>query len=377
MRHAPQKDWYLGILSGTSIDGIDIVLADFSNEQPKVVAATTAEIPKSLRQQLTQLCTCQNNNEIFRLGVADRLFSQSVSEAVLTFLDDHGIAADEITAIGFHGQTIRHHPDIDTPFTWQLGCPETLATLCNIPVISHFRQKDIALGGQGAPLAPALHQAMFAQQDVDVAVVNLGGIANISFLGSDGTLNGFDCGPASTLLDYWYTQHHPNARTSYDVGGHWAKQGQVNQRLLEAMLSDPYFDKTPPKSTGREYFTPEWLHRHIQRDGNEVRAVDIQATVLELTAVTLVSALKEFAPAQQVYCCGGGVFNDALMARCAQLWKQAKWSNTQELGVAPQWVEGILFAWLARRFENRIVTDLTQVTGASRPALLGRYTPAI
>ncbi len=362
---------YIGILSGTSIDAIDLALISMKGEQIKLLHCYSHSFPLQLQQQLQALCTPQPN-ELVAFGLADREFALVASEAVQQLLSLNNLTARDITAIGSHGQTVRHHPEQSPAFSLQLGCAATLAANTGIAVVSHFRQKDIALGGQGAPLAPALHQALFQSPNAHRAVINLGGIANISWLPQQGEVIGFDCGPANTLLDAWYQQHHTGR---YDKNGAWASLGTVNQTLLNSCLTDPYFQQAPPKSTGREYFTLNWLQQHLSKQ-KKVEAKDVQATLLELTARSIIQALEHFAPTQQVFLCGGGVHNMQLVARLQQLATEINWQSTASLGVNPDWVEAILFAWLAHCHVAGLVGNLTAVTGAERPAVLGSYTPA-
>lgn len=362
---------YIGILSGTSIDAIDLALISMTGGEIKLLQCYSHSFPIQLQQQLQALCTPQPN-ELVAFGLADREFSLVAGEAVQRLLTLSNLTARDITAIGSHGQTVRHHPELSPAFSLQLGCAATLAAHTGIAVVSHFRQKDIALGGQGAPLAPALHQALFQSPSANRAVINLGGIANISWLPQQGEVIGFDCGPANTLLDAWYQQHHTER---YDKGGEWARLGIVNQTLLNSCLTDPYFKQKPPKSTGREYFTLHWLQHHLSKQ-HTLDPKDVQATLVELTAYSIVQALKQFAPAQQVFLCGGGVHNRQLLVRLQQLAAQINWQTTDTLGVDPDWVEAILFAWLAHCHVVGLVGNLTAVTGADRPAILGSYTPA-
>lgn len=363
---------YIGILSGTSIDAIDLALISMQGEQIKLLQCYSHSFPLSLQQRLQSLCTPQPN-ELVAFGLADREFALVASEAVQQLLTLCNLTASDITAIGSHGQTVRHHPELSPAFSLQLGCAATLAANTGIAVVSHFRQKDIALGGQGAPLAPALHRALFHSPNVNRAVINLGGIANISWLPQHGEVIGFDCGPANTLLDAWYQQHHAGR---YDKDGTWASLGTVNVSLLQSCLADPYFQQAPPKSTGREYFTLNWLQQHLSKQ-SLLEPINVQATLVELTAHSVIQALKQFAPAQQVYLCGGGVHNKQLLVRLQSLATAIDWQSTDALGVDPDWVEAILFAWLAHCHVAGLVGNLTAVTGAKRAAVLGCYTPAL
>src|SRR5690554_5358771 len=332
-------EYYLGVLSGTSIDALDTVLvaitAQPSAPQIELIHGISEPFPPGLANELAELCT-PGNNELYRFGVADRQFSLFAASVIKKVLAQTGIAAAAVRAIGSHGQTVRHHPNDATPFTLQLGCPETLAVATGIPVVSHFRQKDVALGGQGAPLAPALHHALFASAQVNRAIVNLGGIANISYLPKTNAqattqVTGFDCGPANTLMDYWFVKHHRDTK-GFDENGAWAAQGQINHELLTRLQADPFFSAPPPKSTGREYFTPAWLQQHLDRL-EPIHAVDVQATLLALTCDSLCSALEQHTNAKEVYLCGGGAENKALFKALEKRLPNVHWNTTSGLGV--------------------------------------------
>lgn len=374
------KKYYIGTLSGTSIDAIDAALVSFQGESIELIATYSHAFPIHLRQRLQQLCVANdqaNESELVQFGLAEREFSLATAAAVQQLLQQTGFSAQQITAIGAHGQTVRHHPELTPAFSLQLGCAATLACATDIAVISHFRQKDIALGGQGAPLAPALHHALFYSPEKNRAIINLGGIANISYLPTQGQVIGFDSGPANTLLDAWYQKHQ---KGRFDHKGQWATTGQVNQALLTRFLADPYFQQAPPKSTGREYFTLAWLEKNLQAHTKQHRqtlaAADIQASLVALTATSVVQAFEQFAPVQQAFLCGGGAHNLALTQALAQLAPHISWHSTALLGVDPNWVEAMLFAWLAHRYMQGLTGSLTAVTGAKRPAILGSYTPA-
>ncbi|RUO40057.1 anhydro-N-acetylmuramic acid kinase [Aliidiomarina taiwanensis] len=374
----PTKQLYLGALSGTSIDAIDIAITAIDAAGIELVSSYSHPFPPALKQQLQQLCS-PHANELVNYGLADRDFALETAKAVQHALAAAGVQPQEIIAIGSHGQTVRHHPELTPAFSLQLGCPATLAANTGIAVVSHFRQKDIAVGGQGAPLAPALHQALFHSTEYNRAVINLGGIANISWLPASGDITGFDCGPANTLLDAWYQQHHKQAH--FDRDGAWARSGQPLAPLLEACLADPYFQLAAPKSTGREYFNLRWLHHKLAAftavTGQEPTPTDVQATLLELTAHTVGHALMQQGHCDQVYLCGGGVKNTYLVERLQALTPNIDWHSTAVLGVDPEWVEAILFAWLAYAHVTTQAGNVTQVTGAKRPVVLGSYTPAL
>lgn len=371
----PAAERYIGLMSGTSMDGIDAVLVDFSSTQPQLVAHCHLAMPTDLGAELKRLCQ-PGPNELHRLATTDRLFAEYAAQAVHELLHRSGHPPSAIKAIGSHGQTVRHMPDVATPYTVQLGDPSTLAALTGIAVVADFRRKDVALGGQGAPLVPAFHNALFRDQLAKgscAAVLNLGGIANITVIdtASDEVL-GFDTGPANTLLDLWYQLQHPDAATDYDPNGQFAASGNVNAELLRQMMTDDYIQQTAPKSTGREYFNHEWLMGQLERL-SAWQPADIQATLAEFTAASVAKGLTEAAPKAltQVFVAGGGAFNSDLMQRLQKHYPSAEWQSVAQLGVDPQHLEAMAFAWLARQFQLRQPGNLPSVTGASRASVLG------
>lgn len=363
--------YYLGLMSGTSLDGLDIALTRFNEHgQPKLICTDHQSLPPSLKESLFQLTQTQEN-ELIHYGHCDREFALFCASAINQLLQRQGMECHQIQAIGSHGQTVRHYPQRPIPFSLQLGCPATLAAETGINVIAGFRQKDIALGGQGAPLAPAFHHHVFSDLQENRAVLNIGGIANLSFLPRQGEVQGFDSGPGNCLLDYWYSQHQDG---SYDDNGNWSRQGQVDAQLLQHLLNDPYFQQPAPKSTGREYFSPRWLSEHLATM-EPLSAVDIQRTLVELTAESIRSGILQHS-ATACYVCGGGVHNQLLMERLKALMPDVIFASTQVLGVDPDWVEAMAFAWLAWCFEQQRPGNLPAVTGASRSAILGAFYPA-
>jgi len=279
----------------------------------------------------------------------------------------------QVVAIGSHGQTVRHMPNLPHPFSLQIGDASTIATLCAIDTVADFRRKDIALGGQGAPLVPAFHQQLFHDVEQDRVILNIGGISNITWLdrANNQTL-GFDTGPGNTLLDCWYQQHHQG---NYDKSGAWADTGQANQQLLDKLLQHPYFKASAPKSTGRELFNLAWLQQYLT-DFPALLAPDIQATLSELTAVSIANDIKQLANVSQVFVCGGGIYNLDLIERLSVQLGDITIASTDALGLAPQWVEAIAFAWLAYCFVERKTSNLPAVTGAKKAAILGALYPA-
>ncbi|WP_421188022.1 anhydro-N-acetylmuramic acid kinase [Aeromonas sanarellii] len=369
---------YIGLMSGTSLDGIDAVLVTIDGEALRVEAALCYPWPAETARELHTLCT-PGDNEIDRMGVADNLVAREFAAATQALLAKAGLKPTDISAIGSHGQTIRHRPQLG--FTLQIGNAALLAALTGIDVIADFRTADMALGGQGAPLVPAFHQAIFAKPGALRVVLNLGGIANISVLpgqadgGSGSGVYGFDTGPANTLLDGWYRRHHPMGG-GYDSGGRWAAGGRLIPALLEQLLAHPYFAAPHPKSTGREMFTLDWLDGELA--GRAYAPMDVQRTLQALTCHNIARQLPVLEPdaTGALFICGGGAHNAPLLAELAALLPRWRLTSTAELGIAPDWVEGAAFAWLAMRFIRRKPGNLPAVTGASRPAVLGALYPA-
>lgn len=358
-------------MSGTSADALDGVLVDLTDERrPSLVAHTSF----SLREWQTDIHALAHpgHNEIQRMGQLSRRLAYLSAQVVEELLTAAGIHSAEVAAIGSHGQTIRHEPpgQSSLPFTLQIGDPSSIAELTGITTVGDFRCRDIAAGGQGAPLVPAFHRAVFAA-DSPRAIVNIGGMANITLLPETGHTTGFDTGPGNCLMDYWTAQH---LGIPFDDGGRWATTGQTQPELLTKMLADSYFKLAPPKSTGREYFNHLWLQKHLMAE-SAVKPEDVQATLLELTARTIVDALvTDGASPERLFVCGGGAENDALMARLGQL-SNLEVTSTAELGVNPRWVEAMAFAWLASRTLRGQPGNEPDVTGASHPVILGGIYP--
>ncbi|WP_368211659.1 anhydro-N-acetylmuramic acid kinase [Aeromonas sp. s10] len=370
---------YIGLMSGTSMDGIDAVLVQIEGDALRVEAALCHPWPADTARTLHELCT-PGENEIDRMGVADNLVAREFAAATQALLAKAALTPKEIRAIGSHGQTIRHRPQLG--FTLQIGNAALLAALTGIDVVADFRTMDMALGGQGAPLVPAFHQALFARPGALRVVLNLGGIANISVLpgqtdgGAGSGVYGFDTGPANTLLDGWYRRHQPHG-SSYDAGGQWAASGKLIPALLEQLLAHPYFAAPAPKSTGREMFTLDWLDGEL--DGCAYAPADVQRTLQSLTCHSIACQLPAHSDAPtrpELFVCGGGAHNAPLLAELAALLPDWHLTSTAQLGLAPDWVEGAAFAWLAQRFIQRKPGNLPAVTGASRPAVLGALYPA-
>lgn len=362
-------DLFIGTLSGTSVDGIDAGLVRFS-PKPELVAARSLKFPEDLRLELLALGN-PGPNEIDRLGQADVRLGRLFADAVNGLLKHAGVTPGQVRAIGSHGQTVRHRPALPYPFTLQIGDPTVIATATGIPVVADFRRKDMALGGQGAPLVPAFHEAVFRQAGENRVIVNIGGIANVTVLPGDSarTVLGFDTGPGNTLLDAWARKalHQP-----MDRDGAFAASGRVQAGVLAALLGDPYFAKPAPKSTGPEYFSPDWLQKNFAALGDRPPA-DVQATLLALTAQSIADAIRQLPGLTRpaVYVCGGGAHNGALMRALQEQLPDSKVATTDALGLPVDWIEAMAFAWLAKQRLEEKPGNATAVTGASRPAVLG------
>jgi anhydro-N-acetylmuramic acid kinase len=364
-----QPSFYLGLISGTSADGIDVALASFDPE-PKLHAALTHPYSEDVRLRILALAQGDGRIALDELGALDVEIARTFANAANSLLARSNISADKIVALGSHGQTVRHHPLGATPYTLQLGDANIIAEITGITTVADFRRRDIAAGGQGAPLAPAFHAAMLAHSDATRVVLNLGGIANITILSSDNRaqLRGFDTGPASCLLDAWAQL---TLGQSFDADGAFAASGKVDEHLLSQLLSEPYFAIPPPKSTGREVFHLTWLQRHL--DGISITPADVQATLVALSARSIASAIRTHAPdAREVLVCGGGVHNPVLMEAIAQALTQTSVRSVAAFGIDPDFVEAMAFAWLAReRMAGRAPENVYNVTGARGARVLG------
>ena len=359
---------YIGIMSGTSLDGADAILADFSFPAPRVLGFASMPFGVNLRRELLAL-NSPGNNEIERSQLAANQLAEVYALTVASLLKSTGKNASDIAAIGCHGQTVRHRPDL--AFTVQLNNPARLAELTGIDVVADFRSRDIAAGGQGAPLVPAFHDGAFRSADETRVVVNIGGIANLTILEPGKPAWGFDCGPGNCLMDAWIAQHQ---RKTHDDDGAWAAWGQVLAPLLARLQSETYFQLTPPKSTGRDRFNPGWLTRQL--NGDEA-PVDVQATLLALTANTIGQNVAHYAPgAKRLLVCGGGAYNGALMRQLATRFATGPVEKTDTHGVPAQQVEALAFAWLAKQAILHEPVNLTATTGARHAARLGAIYPA-
>lgn len=355
---------YIGLMSGTSADAIDAVLVSFD---PCLTLHASHSIPLKgeLRDRVLAL-TQPGPNELDRMGMLDRELGIAFAEAALSLLELAGMPASAVQAIGSHGQTVRHRPDGRLGFSLQIADPNTIAELTGIPVVADFRRRDVAAGGQGAPLVPAFHRAVFGSDVINRTILNIGGMANISYLpAASHHAFGFDTGPGNVLMDAWSELRRG---LSFDAGGLWARQGQPDATLLEQLLAHDYFHQRPPKSTGRELFHLGWLRQHL----DEQCETDVQRTLLELTARSIAEAIRRWAPeTAEVYTCGGGAFNDFLMERLSALMPERPLSTTLALGLDPRWVEASAFAWLARQTMRQRPGNLPETTGASGLRILG------
>ena len=360
---------YIGLISGTSVDGIDAVLVDFGEQQPQLLATRHIDIPTDLKTKLLAF-NSPANNELDNYATCDVQLGRLFAHSVNTLLDATNYAAQDIAAIGSHGQTIRHYPEGATPTTLQIGDPNIIAELTGITTVADFRRRDMAAGGQGAPLVPAFHAEIFSSSTEARAVLNLGGIANLTLLPADNdqAVTGFDTGPANCLLNDWI---HDCQQKEYDQDGQWASTGEVNQPLLEAFLADAYFAQSPPKSTGRDYFRLAWIQSYL-KDIPILNEMDVQATLATLTAHSVANDLLRYAPqTKRLLICGGGVHNRDLIQRLQTCLPEIIIESTTALGVDPDYVEATAFSWLAKKTLDHQTGSISSVTGARHNCILG------
>ncbi len=359
--------YYIGQMSGTSMDGIDTVLVSIGGGKIELIGSHHLDFPDSLKQQIMKLCQ-SGEDELNRSARVSNDLSRLYAQGVKAVLEHTGIEAQDINAIGCHGQTIRHMPP---HYTLQLINGALLAELSAINVVCDFRTRDMAAGGQGAPLVPAFHQQVFQQSDKDTVVVNIGGMANITYLPAHGSVKGFDTGPGNVLMDAWCVQHK---KGNYDHNGSWAQSGKVNPALLKMLLDDPYFKMPAPKSTGREHFNLDWLNHFPIK---EIPSEDVQASLLQLTVNSICHEIKRLCTGGDVVICGGGAFNGQLL-KCLshELGTDFHVCRSAKLGIDPQWVEAMAFAWLAQQNQLRLGGNVPDVTGAQGSRILGALYPA-
>ncbi|MEP6549079.1 MAG: anhydro-N-acetylmuramic acid kinase [Gammaproteobacteria bacterium] len=358
--------FYLGLMSGTSMDAIDAVLVDFDASPLRIIAASATAFDPHLKNRIAAVLDSADSVALDELGQIDVELGRAFAETALALLRDAGINAGCVTAIGSHGQTLRHRPDLPTPFTWQIGDPNSLTEMTGITVVADFRRRDVAAGGQGAPLLPVFHDQVFRSKDEDRVIANLGGIANITILKRDTTVTGFDTGPANRLLDAWISLHQGK---DFDAEGAWASTGRCDDTLLAELLVEPYLNLPPPKSTGRELFNLPWLRTKLGHSSR--RPEDVQATLQQFTAATVAAAVSRYAPGAALYLCGGGAHNAAMRHAIARLVAPSPVDTTRTLGLDPDYVEAVAFAWFARRTLEGLTSSAASVTGARGARILG------
>ena len=374
---------YVGLMSGTSLDGVDGVILELTASDRRVTHVSHLAMPTDLRQEFLALNARHGSDELHRSSLAANRLMQLYAQAVTQLLHSADIPASAIRAIGAHGQTVRHLPgpagshvqlhEPWVPYTIQLGNPALLVELTGIPVVAEFRHRDVAASGQGAPLVPAFHQAVFAKPQCDVAVVNVGGMANVTWLDADGSVSGFDTGPGNVLLDGWCERHTGH---TFDDSGAWSRQGKVCDELLASLLSEPFFQLTGARSTGRELFNMEWLVRHVNASAAMPDPADVQATLVELTARSIVQSLPRRAMNGQLVVCGGGAMNLALLSSLEKLLPGTSVMTSEVLGIPVMAVEAAAFAWLASQTVHGVASNVPKATGARGPRVLGAIYPA-
>ncbi|MDN5836229.1 MAG: anhydro-N-acetylmuramic acid kinase [Nitrosospira sp.] len=356
-------------MSGTSLDGIDAVLADFNSSPPSLLHTFYLSYDEDLRKRLLDLHH-SGHDELHRAAMLGNDLARHYAEAVAGLLDESGITSREIVAIGCHGQTVRHCPQTGRGYTIQLYNPALLVELTGITVVADFRSRDIAAGGQGAPLVPAFHQVLFRDTGIHRVIVNIGGICNLTSLAPDSEVAGFDCGPGNMMMDAWCLRHTGNA---YDKNGAWAESGKVDPALLEKLLALQFFSLPPAKSAGRELFNLPWLESCLSGDE---KPADVQSTLLQLTVAAIAESVVSYFPgAAEIYLCGGGARNSALVARLRTALPDKTVELTDRLGIDADWLEAFAFAWLARQVISGLPGSLPAVTGARGARLLGAIYP--
>lgn len=364
------SELYIGLMSGTSLDGIDAGLVDFGPDQCELIAFHYLPFDEALKHQIRNLCRPAQSILLSDYGAMDTRLGQLFAEAVNELLKKSRISPDAVEAVGSHGLTAYHAPDAQFPFSLQIGDPNIIAEKTGITTVADFRRRDIAAHGQGAPLVPAFHHDYFGKQQKNICIVNIGGIANITAI-KDGTVLGFDTGPGNTLMDYWI---HKNLGQDHDDQGNWARQGNVNSDLLKQLTNDPYFRLPPAKSTGKEYFSSHWLKQQLNGFEN-LAPDDIQATLCQLTADTITTAIETYAPeTEETLICGGGCHNHNLLEMIRRN-LQHPVASTEKYGIAPDHVEAIAFAWLAKQTLHNQPGNLYKATGAEAPVILGGIYP--
>ena len=368
------KPLYIGVMSGTSLDGVDTALVAIDSDTTELIASDTFPIPENVKQHVLNIAMGQQTN-LVEVGLIDSQLGHLYADAVNQLLAKSNLDASAITAIGNHGQTVYHQPFGDYPFTLQLGDANIIAVKTGIKTVADFRRKDVALGGQGAPLVPAFHRTVFNPSSSSIVVLNIGGIANISVLRANTATLGYDTGPGNMLLDAWI---HTQTGDNYDKNGQYSATGKIIPELLTTLCNDDYFQLEAPKSTGRELFNLDWLKKKLNEVNSTFAPQDVQATLSEFTSLTIANEVKKYyqGHAPELLVCGGGSRNPRLMARLATLLPNWHVCTTDDKGVNSEYMEAIAFAWLAYRRCNSLPSNLPEVTGASKPASLGVIYPA-
>ncbi|MDD1824425.1 anhydro-N-acetylmuramic acid kinase [Photobacterium sp. ZSDE20] len=362
------KELYIGVMSGTSMDGVDTALVSIEGASITLLSHDEFPMPDDLKARVLEVCIGQKT-DLITIGELDHQLGHLFADAVLQLLEKSGTPASSVTAIGNHGQTVFHQPTGESPFTMQLGDANIIAAKTEIQTVADFRRKDMALGGQGAPLVPAFHHTIFHPQDSSVVVLNIGGISNISVLRPNQPTLGYDTGPGNMLMDAWVDKHTGD---KFDRDAQFALKGQLNQALLEQLLDESYLSQLPPKSTGRELFNLPWLEQQLT-EFKDLTAEDVQRTLCEYTALTIANEVETYRLGNQpaLYVCGGGTRNPLLMKRLSELLPNWEVESTTSKGVDADYMEAMAFAWLAQRHVHQLPSNLPEVTGASRAASLG------
>ncbi|MES2998417.1 MAG: anhydro-N-acetylmuramic acid kinase [Pseudomonadota bacterium] len=364
------KKLYIGLMSGTSMDAVDAALVNFSTPSPELISTHKSYLPDELRLDLNKLCSA-DSIQITQLGELDLKIAHEFADTVKKLLEKTSFCKNDILAIGSHGQTVFHFPQHRYPFTMQIGDPNIIAEKTGITTIADFRRRDMAAGGQGAPLTPAFHNFIFRTEKEDRIVLNLGGIANITYLPANAKapVIGFDTGPANLLLDKWIHRHH---KQWFDNNGNWAGSAVFDDGLLKQFLSDPYFLSKPPKSTGQDYFNLVWLEKQLRQWNKSLTPVIVQATLCELTATSIATAIQQLNSSHgSILLCGGGSKNTYLKRRLENHCQQHRLQLCDDFGVPSEWIEAMAFGWLAKQTLEGKVSNLPEVTGARNPTVLG------
>jgi anhydro-N-acetylmuramic acid kinase len=365
------ENLYIGLMSGTSMDGVDCALVQINGNRVQVIDFLCRELPSNLKRDLLEI-SANRITDLRKIGSSDVAVARLFAKSVFEILQKNNIQSHEVAAIGSHGQTIWHEPQQSAdhlPFTLQIGDPNTIALTTGITTVADFRRKDMAAGGQGAPMVPAFHAEIFRSSSADRFIINLGGIANITFLPKDETkAMGLDTGPASVLMDAWIRQH---LKREFDDEGKWARSGRINNKLLNELLNESYFNLPPPKSTGRELFNIEWLNGKLSKIDGEIAKEDVQATLLQFSVETIKREILKIRPSGEIIVCGGGVHNQALLGSLKESLDKFAITTSAEHGINPDCVESVAFAWFASKTLKREAIDFTPFTGARQPVIAG------